>query len=167
MTNESKKIKRFEYLEETPWNSDAHFKMVIHYNDGSTEVEYDEENVLRYLIECGFIFVGFVRIHEDLLDDDVYHRGTILGLYVNCNDAFVWACADGQSVCSVAELGEIYELTKTKKVYAGIIWAAHKRKVKPQEAVVNDMKRRGEWDETLDQYESYQERYERLEKEKS
>lgn len=155
-------------LDPTPWNDKDFFKYeVTNSEKGTVRVSYDNDNVIRYLCDKGIIHFLYTDVDPACHDDDEYKCERMLGVFVNCNDVFVWACAEAQAVPNDSELGKIYELTKKYGDAAGIIWACHRRQIKPQQPMIDSLKKSGQWDETIEQYESYYERAERKKNEKS
>lgn len=77
--------------------------------------------------------------------------GTIIVLYVLCNDLFYWGCADAENITH-REIDDLYKMAFNKK-YKGWgcdIWCCKKRNMKPQQPVIEKMKSDGVWDDELE-----------------
>jgi hypothetical protein len=69
-------------------------------------------------------------------------------LIINCNDEFIWGCGDEEEVL-MEELDEFYKMWSVDKCNAyssnSMLWVCRKRKMKPQNPIVDDMKKAGLW----------------------
>lgn len=67
-----------------------------------------------------------------LLEEKVYVAGSPTpSLYINCNDLFVWACADAEEIL-LEEIPGLQECLKLSPRFGELLWCARKRKTKPQ-----------------------------------
>lgn len=70
-------------------------------------------------------------------------------LFVNCNDVFAWACADGEEV-PFAEVPRLYRMWLADPGWGAAKWCCLRRKMQPQAPVVVAMKADGAWDAEME-----------------
>lgn len=95
-------------------------------------------------------------IGEMLMEDVIFtntDKNNNLILLVNINDIFAWACADCEQIEYGEEILDLYSLWKQYDYYGIVIWASYKRKMLPQDPIVNDMKKNGIWDNSMEKLE--------------
>ncbi len=85
---------------------------------------------------------------EDLLDVFEETDGA-LKISVNCNDMFAWALADSQPL-TYDGLEQLWKMFKAEGHWGVAKWCCIQRQSKPQLPVLNDMKKDGCWDETME-----------------
>lgn len=107
----------------------------------------NEELALSILLKDDVIFSNhrFYSMTKDGISD-----GKTTVLFVNCNDIFAWACADGEDLPH-SEIGNLYKMRKSVPGNWGSAkWCCIRRNEKPQRPVQEMMKKSGAWDETLE-----------------
>ena len=85
-----------------------------------------------------------------LADGDVFintDKDGRLVLYMNCNDVFAWACADGEPL-EYSEIEAFYRASRDK--WGSTKWVCVKRNQQPQPPIVRDMKKEGAWDDVME-----------------
>ena len=98
--------------------------------------------------------VLFINEFDISRNDKTY--GSTSVLFVNLSDTFAWGVSDAENVNS----DEIYDLYKTVRQFTDRgedVWAARKRRVRPQDAIRDQMKESGEWPDDLDKFKTYEE----------
>ncbi len=70
-------------------------------------------------------------------------------VFVNCNDIFAWACADGEDL-PLGEVESLYRHVLKHPTWGSAMWCCKRRKEQPQAPVVRDMKEAGAWDAEMD-----------------
>lgn len=86
---------------------------------------------------------------KDLWEDDMPKTMTPeIKLWVNCNDEFIWGCADGEDL-PMEKVEEYYQMWVKDKSSShtsnSMLWVCRQRKMKPQKPIVDDMKKAGTW----------------------
>lgn len=71
-----------------------------------------------------------------------------MGVFVNCNDVFAWACADGERLPE-SEVGNLYRMWKAEK-WGAEKWCCLRRQCRPQKPMVDLMKKDGVWDDKME-----------------
>ena len=87
-----------------------------------------------------------------LLDDEVIYINEFqdrVCLYVNCNDVFVWACADGEPI-GILDIPVLFEYCEKDPKFGPIKWVCKKRNEKPQDPIVEWMKKEGCWTDEME-----------------
>lgn len=79
-----------------------------------------------------------------------YFKDGNMCLAVMCNDVFAWASADAEAVESEEELINLTKESLKNKTWGGAIWAAKKRKCKPQRPVIDILKAYSLWDDEME-----------------
>jgi len=73
-----------------------------------------------------------------------------INLWVNCNDEFIWGCADGEDL-PMDKVEEYYQMWAKDKESShfsnSMLWVCRQRNMKPQKPIVDDMKKAGLWTE--------------------
>jgi len=68
---------------------------------------------------------------------------------VNCNDLFLWACADEEAV-EYEDLPVLYSMHLNSQIGVDL-WVCKKRGMPPQKAVADRWKKNGLWEDWLDE----------------
>ncbi len=68
---------------------------------------------------------------------------------VNCNDVFAWALADSQPL-TYDGIEQLWNMFNIEGHWGITKWCCIQRQSKPQLPVLNDMKKDGCWDETME-----------------
>lgn len=88
-------------------------------------------------------------IAQLLLDETVFigetNEGKTSCFFVNCNDVFAWACADGEDV-KVHEIKNLYEMHMKDRQWGSTKWCILKRGMMPQKPILEAIKIDGSWD---------------------
>ena len=87
-----------------------------------------------------------------LLDEEILYIndwGNHTSLYVNCNDVFVWACADGEPL-SILDIPVLFEEYEKDPRWGSTKWVCKKRNEKPQVPIEKMMKDEGLWTEEME-----------------
>jgi len=84
--------------------------------------EYIKNNKFKDDIETALL-EDYASIN--VCDDDK------IGLYVNCNDLFYWACADSEEI-EPNELQDLFKCYEKSKSFGGFLWACKKTGMRPQ-----------------------------------
>lgn len=116
-----------------------------------------EENALSYLLKEDVLFCNCREYVDPDWGKEKRKEGeerklTISGetivLFVNCNDIFIWECADAEDLKS-NEIEDLYVMYKIYK-FGTEKWACLKRNEKPQKTLINLMKEANEWDKIME-----------------
>lgn len=88
---------------------------------------------------------------EDLWEDNMPKTMTPeIKLDVNCNDEFIWGCADGEDL-PMDKVEEYYQMWAKDKESShfsnSMLWVCRQRKMKPQKPIMDEMKKAGLWTE--------------------
>lgn len=75
--------------------------------------------------------------------------GSTTILFVNCNDLFAWGCADSEDLPH-DEIGNLYRMYIADPKYGVDKWCCFRRKQKPQDSIIEQMKKDGVWDERME-----------------
>jgi len=110
---------------------------VTHYNHEYLAAKLLEEDVL-FLNSRKFVEYGSIEAKDETLV-----------LFLNCNDVFIWGCADGESV-TMDELPVLFELFELNNTYGPVKWVCIKRNEKPQKPLADQMKAADFWDEEME-----------------
>jgi len=102
-----------------------------------------ESKVLSYLLDQHILFAN-TRKYLELDGEEM--PATIV-LFLNCNDLFGWGVADAENI-TCAELGDIYKACFEPDGLDK--WVCIRRNMKPQRAVIENMKKAGTWDEAME-----------------
>lgn len=125
---------------------------VLHKFDGKEkEIEYfDEEEAISQLLHDGVLFANsFPFVYKINKEGDQRWEGPTITLFVNANDVFCWACAEGQDI-KCGEVRALYEAHIANEKWGSVMWCAKKRGLKPQWLMAKDMIEQGAWDEEME-----------------
>jgi hypothetical protein len=118
--------------------------------DESTIIkDVDEESALACLLVYEQVLLSVINVSRN---DNVKEYTTCI--YVNANDVFAWACADGECITNndgdnPSEIIELYKLWKENERWGTIKWLCKKRNLQPQYPIKKDIMKDGYWDEQL------------------
>lgn len=122
----------------------------------------DEEKALAVLLNDGVLFSnGREYITYPLINDPdrpgkikfdrtkpETEKETVV-LFVNCNDMFWWATADAEPLPH-DKISSLYKMHKADKKWGSAKWCCLQRNMRPQDPVMEDMKKDGSWDEQME-----------------
>ena len=104
----------------------------------------DEENMLCKLLDDGLLFCN----SRKFLDLDGKISGTTIVVFFICNDLFAPA-ADCENI-TLSELVELFKLYETNGTGGSVQWICVKRNEQPRKRVIENMKKKGEWNDILE-----------------
>ena len=113
--------------------------------NGTVEQVFENEYALAHLLINGVVFLG-TRGSETEYPEE-YRRA--VSVWVLCSDLFAWACADAEDL-PYAEIEPLYRLWKANPSWGPSRWCALHRKLRPQQPVIDLMKKAGAWDAELE-----------------
>jgi hypothetical protein len=130
--------------------------MIIKINeDDILDEEYYNENLaLACLLAADVCFLNNVDLSKQ--HPGYYKKPTwTTCVYVNCNDTFDYASADGECITNNdgdadSEIISLYKMWKENEMYGPVKWAALKRGIRPLKELVQRMKDANYWDEQLE-----------------
>ena len=106
----------------------------------------NDELALSILLKNNVLFCN--ERHYSQKPDNKSEGSTIV-LFVLCNDIFAWACADAEDLpCS--EIPKLYRMWEKDKIYGPAKWCCIRRNEKPQQPMIDYMKKDGVWDDTME-----------------
>jgi hypothetical protein len=117
------------------------FEDFVMRNKDESVLGYIEEDILAYLLKED---VAFVNSREYLCIDGETKQPETLVIFVNCNDIWAWACAEGLEI-TLDELPELCEMYMKDSGWGAIKWACKKRNMRPQKPIRDDMKKDNAW----------------------
>lgn len=115
---------------------------------------YDESLALAYLLINNYCFLGNVDMQK--IYPKHYETPTsTTAIFVICNDTFYYASADAECVSNSdgdadSEIIALYKMVKENYYYGSIKFCALKRKLRPLNSIVEEMKKENYWDEKLE-----------------
>lgn len=104
------------------------------------EVIFKKEKALAVLLANGVIFLNNHWWEETWPEE----AKKLTSLNVNCNDVFAWGIADAEPLY-YEDLKELYELWELNARWGPVVWCCLKRKVLPQEPVLEGLLKCGIW----------------------
>jgi hypothetical protein len=104
-----------------------------------------EEYAIVELMEEDILFCNSRRF----LDLDGKPEEDTIVLFVNCNDLFMWGCADAECI-DLDGLKELYDMRLIDPEWAVEKWCCYKRNMQPQQPVIDGMKEAGVWDSKME-----------------
>lgn len=107
--------------------------------EGKQHSYVDEELALAHLFLSGVL----------MCNNGQGADGQTTCVYVICNDVFAWACADAQNL-PTEEIGALFRLWHTDKIWGPAKWCAIRRNQKPQPPVIKAMQEEGAWDDVME-----------------
>lgn len=107
--------------------------------------EFEPEMALAHLLMNGVVFLNSHWWHKEA-DKDL--RDTV-ACFVNCNDVFAWASADGEEL-PLEKLESLYRLWKANPKWGSDKWCCLQRNEQPQKPIKEAMQKEGYWDAELE-----------------
>lgn len=108
--------------------------------------DFSEETALSELLASdATLFIGTVQGGPFFTGSP----GGQMTLYVNCNDLFMWACADAEPL-SPDDILPLWRAWKADPKHGTSKWACVRRGMQPQKPVVKMMKEDGAWDAAME-----------------
>ena len=103
------------------------------------------------LLLAGAVDIQIQSKDKDLWKDDSPKMMSLeIELWVNCNDEFIWGCADSEDL-PMDKVEEYYQMwakdKETSHMSNSMLWVCRQRKMKPQKPIVDVMKKAGLWTE--------------------
>lgn len=108
----------------------------------------NEEAMVAWLLDNNYLFLNSRKYVDNWRDKEETHPETLV-LFLNCNDVFEWACAEGCEV-TYNELPRLFDMVRADERYGAIKWACIKRNLQPQAPLKDMMIKDGAWTEELD-----------------
>jgi hypothetical protein len=99
------------------------------------------EEILALLLINDVIFLNTNWHREDLSEQDK----KLPRLLVNCNDVFMWACADAENI-DLKDINDLYEHFIKDPIWGAAIWCCKRRKYMPQPPLEQEIIKAGIWD---------------------
>lgn len=106
--------------------------------------DFDAELMLSLLLEDGALFASA----KPYLEGKEVQGPTIV-LFVNCNDVFVWGCADAEPL-PYDQIPKLYKMVVEDSTWGASKWCCIQRNQKPQKPVVEAMKANNSWNDILE-----------------
>lgn len=111
----------------------------------------DNERALACLLHDGVCFTNerpYFHPFKQSPDRSAADGNTVV-IYVNCNDVFMWACADAEDLPQ-SEIGNLYRMWEADKKWGPIKWCCQQRDLQPQKPMADAMKAEGSWDDEME-----------------
>lgn len=106
-----------------------------------TEEIFEVEQAVALLLANGVIFLNTHWFEKQWTNK----AQKTTGMYVNCNDVFAWASADGEEIF-LNEIEDLYNFFIKDPSWGPVIWCIKKRNLMPQKPVYDIIKKEGIWD---------------------
>lgn len=113
------------------------------------EEECNEERALAELLLDDVLFSNGRKYVEDSFGEENRIEPETTVLFVNCNDIFMWGCADAECLPH-DEIGNLYKMWEKDKTWGAAKWCCKRRNLQPQEPVIESMKKSGSWDSDME-----------------
>lgn len=110
-------------------------------NKPAVETIFCKEQALARMIAEGVIFLNNYWWMEEWPKD----AQEVVSLNVNCNDVFIWGCADGESL-KYCDIQDLYDHWVKDPNWGSAVWCIKKRKMLPQKPVFDSIQKSGLWD---------------------
>ena len=109
--------------------------------------EIDKEIIFEESIALGHLLINEVIFINDHWWEDEWPEKAkkSISLNVNCNDVFMWGCADAEEL-PYSELENLYNMWKKDPVWGSVVWCMIRRELMPQKPVEDIIKKMGIWD---------------------
>ena len=112
---------------------------IIEIENYALDLKWEEpEYRLAHLLAKDVIFLNNGHWIKDWPKDHIT-------LHVNCNDIFMWGCADSEDI-TYSEIDDLYTMWKKDENWGPAAWCIKKRKAMPQQPVIEIFKKQGVWD---------------------
>ena len=109
------------------------------------EMMFEEGQALARLLAEGIIFLNN-HYWENGWPEEARNKTS---LNVNCNDIFAWACADAETI-DYKDIKSLYDCWYANNTWGQAIWCAIRRNQKPQQPIIEAMKKDGVWTDELE-----------------
>jgi hypothetical protein len=109
--------------------------------DKQEEFVFEKKMALAHLLMNGVVFLNSFWWEESWPEE----CKKLPSISVNCNDIFLWGCADGETL-NYSEIEDLYKKWKKDPSYGPAIWCIIKRKQLPQKPVEDSIRKAGIWD---------------------
>jgi hypothetical protein len=119
---------------------DDDIEWTMEWPDRPDEQVFEKEPALALMLLNEVVFLNSHWFQEDL--PEKFQRQ--ISVNVNCNDVFMWGCADADPL-PYAEIDNLYRLWR-KGPWGSAIWCMIQRKEMPQKPVENAIRQTGVWD---------------------
>lgn len=107
---------------------------------GSVNECFEEEYALAIFLMLDIVFTN-TYWWEKSWDEKAR---SITGLFVNCNDVFMWACAESEDLL-FSEIKDLYEHFLLDRNTGSVVWCIKKRKMMPQKPFYDEIQKKGIW----------------------
>lgn len=114
-------------------------------NKPPTELMFENDKALARLIAEEVIHINSYWWKSDLPE----HVRKLTTLRVGCSDIFAWGCSDSEEL-EYKEIRSLYDMWHADRTWGAAKWCAIKRNQKPQDPVLDSMKKAGSWDSTME-----------------
>lgn len=121
--------------------------------EGEKQTHFDTTLALGILLIDGPLILSNIIGKEQFEDEDRPNE-LITGIYVNASDVFAWGCADSEPIIT-QEIETLFLMWCEDKYWGTIKWLCKKRGRKPQQPIIDDMKKKGKWCELLENLPDY------------
>lgn len=105
------------------------------------ELVFEQEDALALLLINEVVFLN--SHHWE--DDWPVEARKAISINVNCNDVFVWGCADAETL-PYGEIQALYDMWAKDPREGGNVWCIIRRKQLPQRPVAEAIRKAGIWD---------------------
>lgn len=112
------------------------------------EYDFDDELAIGEMLAEGTVFLGGKAGPFFECEDDA-DRGGHAALWINCNDLWMWACADAEPLCE-EDVEPLYIATCCPRRFSIIRWTCLRFQRPPMPEIIADMKTAGVWDEEME-----------------
>ena len=106
----------------------------------------NDELALSILLKNNVLFCNERHYSQN---PDGKSEGSTIVLFVICNDIFAWACADAEDL-PFSEIPKLYRMWEKDKIYGPAKWCCIRRNEKPQQPMIDYMKKEGAWDDVME-----------------
>lgn len=93
--------------------------------------------------------VAFVHATDGGAFFESQDKNALITISVNCNDLWMWGCADAEPL-PFSELGPLVKELRANPQWGAWIWACKYRGLQPQPPVKQDMIKAGVWSDALE-----------------
>lgn len=120
------------------------------YVNNATVYQWFSDTVaLGYLLLYDVCILDSGRyIEKDWDGEETIRPNTVL-VFVNCSDIFAWGCCDAEELPR-PEIRNLFHMWYKDKVWGSTKWCCLQRKLRPQQPIIDDMKKDGSWDDEME-----------------